>query len=61
LLVVVDVVNEGVEGLHALLQARLEPGPFFYREDSRDDIKGDKPLGAFLLPVDRKGDAHPVE
>jgi hypothetical protein len=58
---VVDVVNEGVQRAHALLQAGLEADPFFQREHPRHDVEGDEPLGAFLLAVDGEGDADPVE
>ena len=57
----VDVVDEGVQRPHPLLEPRLEPRPLLRRDDARDDVEGDQPLGAFLLPVDREGDADPVE
>ena len=61
LLVVVNVVDEGVERAHALLQAALEPHPLFERQHARHDVEGDQPLGAFLLAVDGEGDADAVE
>ena len=61
LLVVVDIVNEGVQGAHALLQAALEPDPLFQGYDARHDVEGDEAFGAFFLAVDGEGDSHPVK
>jgi len=61
LLVVVNVVNEGVERAHALLQAGLEPNPFFQRQDAGHDVEGDEALGAFVLTVHGEGDADAME
>ncbi len=65
LLVVVDVVDVAVQRAHALAQAGLELAPFGRRDDARDDIERNQPLGAaalfVLLAVDRKGDADAAE
>jgi hypothetical protein len=61
LLVVVNIVNEGIQRPHALLQAAFEPDPLFQGQDARHDVEGDEALGAFLLPVDGEGDSHPVK
>jgi hypothetical protein len=61
LLIVVDVVDEGVERPHPLLEAGLEAGPFLRGKHPGHDVEGDQPFGAFLLAVHRKGDADPVE
>ena len=61
LALMVDVVEEGVDGAHALLQAALEIGPFGGVEDARDDVEGDQPLGVAALLIDGEGDADPAE
>jgi hypothetical protein len=61
LLVVVNVVNEGVEGADALLEAALEPDPFFEGQDAPHDVERDKALGAFVLAVHGEGDADAME
>jgi hypothetical protein len=61
LLVVIDVVDEGVQGADALLQAALQPDPLLQRHDARHDVEGDEAFGTFLLAVDGKGDADPME
>ena len=61
LLIVVNVMNEGIQGSHALLQARIQPDPFLVRQHARHDIEGDEAFRAFLLAVDREGDAYPVK
>ncbi len=61
LLAMVDVVHEGVERAHALLDAGREATPLGGRNDSRDDVEGDEALGRFLLAVHREGDAGAAE
>ena len=61
LLVVVNVVDEGVERADALLEAGLEPNPFFERQDAGHDVEGDQALGAFVLAVHGEGDADAME
>jgi hypothetical protein len=61
LLVVVNVVDEGVQRPHALLQAAFEPDPFFEGQHAGHDVEGDEAFGAFFLAVDGEGDADPVE
>ena len=57
----IDVMQEGVERAHALLDADGEPAPFGGGEDARDDIEGDQPFGGLFLAIDREGDAEPAE
>ena len=61
LLAVVDVVEEGVERLHALLDALRQPAPFGAGDDARHDVEGDQPLGRLRLAVDGEGDAGLAE
>jgi hypothetical protein len=61
LLPVVDVVHEGVERAHALLDAARQPPPFVRRQDAWNDVEGDEPLGGVLAAVDREGDAGAAE
>ncbi len=56
--VVIDVVDEQIERLHPLAQAGFERLPFAARDDARDQIEGNQPLGAGQIAVDREGDAH---
>jgi hypothetical protein len=61
LLLVVEVVQEQVEGGDPLDQARLEPGPFVGRDDPRDQVEREDALRALGVVVDREGDAAPQE
>ena len=60
-LAVVDVVEEGVERLDALLDALRQPAPFGARKNARHDVEGDEPLGRLLLAIDGEGDARLAE
>ena len=60
-LAVVDVVEEGVERLDALLDALRQPPPFGAGDDARHDVEGDQPLGGLLLAIDGEGDAGLAE
>ena len=61
LLAVVDVVHEGVERAHALLDAGGEAAPFGRAQDARDDVEGDEALGGRVVAVDGEGDAGAAE
>ena len=61
LLAVIDVVEEGVQRPHALLDAALKQPPFGGRDDARDEVEGDQPLERVLGAVDGEGDAEPPE
>jgi hypothetical protein len=61
LLVMVDVVDEGVEGADALLEAVLETNPLLGRKHPGHDVERDQPFGAFFLAVDRERDTDAVE
>ena len=61
LLAVVDVVQEGVERAHALLEPAREAVPLAAAEHARNDVEGDQPLGIAALGVDREGDADAAE
>ena len=58
LLLVIDVVDERVEGVDALLQAALDVVPFGRRDDARHQVEGEDALGAGRVAVDVEGDAH---
>ena len=60
-LVVVDVVQERVQRVHALAQAAIEHLPLVGRNDARNDVERNQALGAGLLAVDREGDADAME
>ena len=61
LLVVIDVVEEDVDRLHALDAAALHELPFGAVENARHEIEGDQPLGRAAFAIDREGDAEPAE
>ena len=61
LLVVIDVVEEDVDRLHALDAAALHELPFGAAENARHEIEGDQPLGRAAFAIDREGDAEPAE
>jgi hypothetical protein len=57
LLLVVDVVEEGVEGDDPLLDALGELAPVSAGNDAGDDVEGDELFGAVGVSVDREGNA----
>ncbi len=61
LLVVVDVVNEGIERPDPLFQTALETNPFLERQHAGHDVERDQPLRTLFLSVNRESDADPVE
>ncbi len=60
-LVVVDVVHEHVQRLHALDQAGLQGAPFVRGDDARDRIERDQALGAGIVAIHGEGDADSPE
>ena len=61
LLVVIDVVEEGIECLDPLLQPGLHGVPLMGGNDARHDIEGNQTFLARILAIHGKGDADPVE
>ena len=57
----VDVVHEAVQRPHALPQAALQLIHSSRRDDARDEVERNQPLGAVLFAVDGEGDADAVE
>ena len=57
----VDVVDEGVDRSHPLLEPSREIVPFARGEDARDDVERDDPLGCFLVAIDGEGNAEASE
>ena len=57
-LVVVDVIEKQVQGGNALAQAPFQLAPFGVRQNPRDDIEGNDPLGPLAVPVNVEGDPH---
>ena len=57
----VNIVNEGIERPDPLLQSGFQTHPFVQRQYSRDDVERYQTFRALLLPVNREGDAYPVE
>ena len=55
---VVDVVDEGVQGPHALLESPGDLVPLPLEDQSRDDVEGPLPVDVGAFVVDREGDAH---
>ena len=64
-LVVVDVMDEAVQGGHTLDQALFHAAPLVRRDDARDQVERDEPLrtrAVFVLgAIHREGDADPSE
>ncbi len=58
---VIHVLDVGVDGLDALLQAALQDVPFRGREDAWNDVEGDQPFLRLRVAVDREGDADAAE
>ena len=52
LLVVVEVVEEEVEGENALLETLLEAVPLATRDDARDEVEGKGLFDAAIVAVD---------
>ena len=57
----VDVAEEGVQRLDALLEPALQPLPFRLGDDAGDDVEGDQPLGGLRVAIDGEGDADAPE
>ncbi len=57
LLLVVDIVEKGVQRDHPLLDALGEPAPFAGGDDAGNDVEGDEFFGTVGMAVDREGDA----
>src|SRR6266446_7940128 len=60
-LLVIDIAQEEVERVNALLQSLLEQPPFRRVNDARDDVEGNQTFGAGIFPVNREGDADAME
>ena len=60
-LAVVEIVDEGVQRPHPLLDARRQLAPFGSGKDAGDDVEGDEPLGRLVVAIDGKGDALAAE
>ena len=54
---VIDVLEEQVDGGQPLREAALERPPLGRGDDARQQVEGKDPLGALLVAVDREGDA----
>ena len=59
--VAVDIPDEGVQRLDALLEPLSEPVPFTVGEDARQDVEGDDAFRALFVAVNRESDADPPE
>ena len=57
----IDVLDIGVDGLHALLEAAPHDLPFLGGDDARDDVERDQALLRLGVAIDRKGDADAAE
>jgi hypothetical protein len=56
--IVIDVVQEEIEGFDPLFQTAFDRGPFVAVNDAGDNVEGEDSLGAVLVPVNREGDPH---
>ena len=57
----VDIDEKGVQRLGPLLDPAFETPPFGLREDTREHVEGDQPVGIATLAIDREGDADAAE
>ena len=57
----INVLDVGVDGFDALLQAPLQNLPFGGREDARDDVERDQALLRVGVAIHRKGNADAAE
>ena len=57
----IDVLDIGVDRLHALLEAAPHDVPFLGGDDARDDVERDQALLRLGVAIDRKGDADAAE
>ena len=54
----VDVVDEHIQRLDALLEARVDQPPLVRRDEAGDEVEGEDALRAVLgIRIDREGDA----
>ena len=58
---VVDVEQKRIQRPRPLLDPALELAPLPGREDAREHVEGDQPVGIAALAIDREGDADPAE
>ena len=61
LLPVVEIVHEGVERAHPLLDPARQPPPFAAGDDPRDHVERDQPLLGVVVAIDVEGDAGAAE
>ena len=61
ILLMIDVIEEGVERFHPLANAAVNALPLPGGYDPRHAIKRDQPLGSLILAVHVKGDADTVK
>ena len=54
----VDVAEEEVEGLNALLEAFFDVGPISMRNDARNDVEGKNFFNASVVALHVECDAH---
>jgi hypothetical protein len=61
LLLVINIVNEGVERVDPLLQSAFQTNPLLQGQNPRHDVERYQPFRTLLLTVNRERDANPVE
>ena len=61
LLPVVDVVQEAVERIYALLESLRQLVPLRFRDDARDGVERNQPFRTLFVAVDGEGDANAME
>ena len=57
----VNIVQKGIEGRYALLNAIVQPLPLRRRDDARDHVERQDPVYGFILGIDSKRDAEVEE
>ena len=61
MLLMVNIVQKGVERLDALANTAIEHRPFVGRNDARHAVERDQPFCAIILTINVKGNTHPVK
>src|SRR6185369_13813529 len=58
LLIVIDIVDEGVERMDPLLEPAFDVVPLGRADDARDQVEGKDALGTLVVPIDVERDAE---
>lgn len=57
-LIMVNIINQEIEGLHSLLEARLRTAPLFGRDNPGNYVEWPCPINGIAFGIDCKSDTH---